>query len=167
MRKPVIVKTYVCLLVSLSVKAVHIEPVADLTTDAFNVALWCFTAWRGKPSLILLELTSLVLSENWRIFMTFSANSRLKEIFLSLAQLNLLNENLVVRVPHTSEECGKQQSSRWSTTSLFKRIVGSTKLTFEELTTILTQIESYLNSRPLAHYLLKTTMLMLLLQAIS
>ena len=31
-RKPVIIKTYVCLFVSLSVKAVHLEPVTDMTT---------------------------------------------------------------------------------------------------------------------------------------
>ena len=32
----------------------------------------------------------------------------------------------------------------------FKRIVGNTKLNFEQLTTILTQIESCLNSHPVA-----------------
>ena len=52
-RRPVIVKAYVCLFVSLSVKAVHLEPVSDLTTDAFIAALRRFTARRGKPSLIL------------------------------------------------------------------------------------------------------------------
>ena len=52
-RKPVIIKTYVCLFVSLSVKAVHLEPVSDLTTDAFIAALRRFTSRRGKPSLIL------------------------------------------------------------------------------------------------------------------
>ena len=36
--------------VSLSV---HLEPVSDLTTDAFIAALRRFTARRGKPSLIL------------------------------------------------------------------------------------------------------------------
>ena len=43
-RKPVIVKAYVCLFVSLSVKAVHLEPVSDLTTDAFIAALRRFIA---------------------------------------------------------------------------------------------------------------------------
>ena len=52
-RRPVIVKAYVCLFVSLSVKAVHLEPVSDLTTDAFIAALRGFTARHGKPSLIL------------------------------------------------------------------------------------------------------------------
>ena len=44
MRKPVNVKAYVCLYVSLSVKAVHLEPVSDLTTDAFITSLRRFIA---------------------------------------------------------------------------------------------------------------------------
>ena len=52
-RKPVIVKAYVCLFVSLSVKAVHLEPVSDLTTDAFIASLRRFTSQRSKPSLLL------------------------------------------------------------------------------------------------------------------
>ena len=52
-RKPAIVKAYVCLFVSLSVKAVHLEPVSDLTTDAFIAALRRFVARRGKPTLIM------------------------------------------------------------------------------------------------------------------
>ena len=43
-RKPVIVKAYVCLFVSLSVKAVYLEPVSDLTAEAFIAALRHFTA---------------------------------------------------------------------------------------------------------------------------
>ena len=38
-RKPKIVKAYVCIFVSLTVKAVHLELVSDLTTDAFISAL--------------------------------------------------------------------------------------------------------------------------------
>ena len=38
-RKHTIVKSYVCIFVSLSVKAVHVELVSDLTTDCFISAL--------------------------------------------------------------------------------------------------------------------------------
>ena len=51
-RKPIIIKAYVCVFVSLSVKAVHLEAVSDLTTDAFVATLRHFIACRGKPSLI-------------------------------------------------------------------------------------------------------------------
>ena len=51
-RKPVIVKAYMCVFVSLSTKAVHIELVSDLTTDAFIACLRRFIARRGKPRTI-------------------------------------------------------------------------------------------------------------------
>ena len=38
-RKPTLVKAYVCIFVSLSVKAVHIELVSDLTMEAFIATL--------------------------------------------------------------------------------------------------------------------------------
>ncbi len=51
-RKPTLVKTYVAVFVSLSVKAVHLEAVTDLTTEAFLACLRHFVARRGKPILI-------------------------------------------------------------------------------------------------------------------
>ena len=51
-RRPMIVKCYVCVFVSMSVKAVHLELVSDLTTDAFIACLRRFTARRGKPTSI-------------------------------------------------------------------------------------------------------------------
>lgn len=51
-RKPVIVKAYVCIFVSLSTKAVHIEAVSDLTSEAFLACLRRFISRRGKPTLL-------------------------------------------------------------------------------------------------------------------
>ena len=51
-RKPVIVKAYICVFISLTVKAVHLEFVSELTTEAFIAALRRFIARRGKPTLI-------------------------------------------------------------------------------------------------------------------
>ena len=51
-RKPVIVKAYVRVFVSLAVKAVHLELVSDLTSDAFIACLHRFVSCRGYPSLL-------------------------------------------------------------------------------------------------------------------
>ena len=51
-RKPTMVKAYVCVFVALSVKAVHLELVSDLTSAAFIACLRRFIARRGKPSKI-------------------------------------------------------------------------------------------------------------------
>lgn len=51
-RKPTLVKAYVCVFVSLSIKAIHLEIASDLTTDAFIAVLRRFIARRGKPSII-------------------------------------------------------------------------------------------------------------------
>ena len=51
-RKPTVIKAYICVFVSLTVKAVHLELVTDLTTDSFIASLRRFIAHRGNPSLI-------------------------------------------------------------------------------------------------------------------
>ena len=51
-RKPVVTKAYICVFVSLTVKAVHLEVVSDLTSEAFIAALRRFIARRGRPSLV-------------------------------------------------------------------------------------------------------------------
>ena len=51
-RKPTIIKAYICVFVSLSVKAVHLEAVSDLTSQAFIATLRCFIARRGYPTLL-------------------------------------------------------------------------------------------------------------------
>ena len=51
-RKPTIIKAYVCVFVSLSAKAVHLEMVSDLTTEAFIATLRRFIARHGRPSFI-------------------------------------------------------------------------------------------------------------------
>ena len=52
-RKPTVVKTYICLFVCLVVKAVHLELVSDLTTEAFIASFRRFIARRGCPKLML------------------------------------------------------------------------------------------------------------------
>ena len=51
-RKPVLVKVYLAIFVCFSTKAVHIEVVSDLTTEAFLASLKRFVSRRGLPQSI-------------------------------------------------------------------------------------------------------------------
>lgn len=60
-------KSYICLFVCFSSKAIHLELVSTLTTSDFLTALKRFIARRGKPSDISSERTSLVLSGDCKL----------------------------------------------------------------------------------------------------
>ena len=149
-RKPVIVKAYVCLFVSLSVKAVHLEPVSDLTTEAFIAALRRFTSRRGKPSLILSDHgTNFVgATRELKVIYEFLQEQQARGDISEFCSSQSIEWRFIPeRAPHFG---GLWEAAVKSMKFHFKRIVGNTKLTFEELTTILAQIESCLNSRPIA-----------------
>ena len=51
-RRPVIMKAYIAILESFSVKSVHIEPISDLSTKGFITTFCLFIARCGKPTVI-------------------------------------------------------------------------------------------------------------------
>ena len=102
-RKPTIVKSYVCVFVSLTVKAVHLELVSDLTTDAFIACLRRFICRRGIPSLTL-ELPETYTS--------FYAMTRLKLTSLIFSPSTMSIGSSSRNSPLILEVCGKLLSSR-------------------------------------------------------
>jgi hypothetical protein len=124
-------------------KAVHLEVVSDLTTEAFLAAFHRFVSRRGKPS--------LVWSDNGTNFVR--AARELKSLFDLLK--NPKNQEVISSFCSSQGICWKFIPERarglWeaavkSTKLHLKKIVGEVKLTFEEMSTML---EACLNSRPL------------------
>ncbi len=87
-RKPTVVKAYICVFVSLSVKAVHLELVTDLTSEAFIACLRRFVSRRGLPKLIW--------SDNGTNFV--GACRQIKELYTFLESCQRLSDKAARRV---------------------------------------------------------------------
>ena len=148
-RKLVIVKAYVCVFVSLSVKAVHLELVTDLTSEAFIACLRRFVSRRGYPSLLWSDHgTNFVGAKHeLREFIEFFNKQKTQRTISEFCITKNIEWKLISEsAPHFG---GIWESAVKGFKTQLKRIVGNVKLTFEEMYTVLTQIEACLNSRPL------------------
>ncbi|XP_062542529.1 uncharacterized protein LOC134210504 [Armigeres subalbatus] len=166
-------KAYLCIFICFATKAVHLELVGDLSTQGFIAALRRFIARRGIPAHIY--------SDNGKNFE--GAKRELGELF---ARFRSQNEQSIIasactdqgitwhltppKAPHFGGlwEAAVKTAKR----HLFRQL-GNTRLSFEACYTILHQIESAMNSRPLlpmsddpndlaaltpAHFLIGTSM---------
>ncbi|XP_058838571.1 uncharacterized protein LOC131694141 [Topomyia yanbarensis] len=166
-------KAYICIFVCFCTKAVHIELVSDLSTQAFLSALRRFIARRGHPSAIY--------SDNGKNFE--GAANELEEVYRMLqdeTQINqITSDTTCERITwHFSPPKAPHFGGLWEAAvkvakrQLYRQL-GNSKLSFEDLTTVLMQIEASMNSRPIvplsedpndlaaitpAHFLIGSTM---------
>ena len=148
-RKPTVVKAYVAVFVSLSIKSVHLELVSDLTTDAFIACLRRFIARRGRPSLIWSDHGSNFLGAARQIkepFQFLRSHESQDVISDFCSTENIVWKFIPEKAPHFG---GLWEAAVKSFKRHLSRVVGEVKLTFEELSTVLAHIEACLNSRPL------------------
>ena len=142
-------KAYICVFVSLSVKAVHLELVSDLTTDAFIACLRRFISRRGKPQTIWSDhgTNFIGASRELRELVEFLNRQRAEKVICEFCSTHGINWDFIPeRAPHFG---GIWEAAVKSLKLHLRRVVGDVKLSFEELATVLAQIEACLNSRPL------------------
>ena len=138
-----------CIYVSLSAKAVHLELVSDLTSEALIACLRRFVARRGKPSLIWSDHGTSFVGANRELkeFVEFLEHQKTQGVISEFCSTHNIQWRLIPEcAPHFR---GIWESAVKSMKAHLKRVVADAKLTFEEFMTVLTQIEACLNSRPL------------------
>ncbi|UYV74126.1 hypothetical protein LAZ67_11002194 [Cordylochernes scorpioides] len=134
-------KAYIALFICMFSKAIHIELVTNLTTEVFLAALQRFIACRGRPAEINTDIATNFVGAYKDLRKLFNSNIH---GFVSSEEIKW---NFIP--PYSPHFGGLWEAGIKSVKYHLRRIVGETKLTFEELTTVLTQIEACLNSRPL------------------
>uniref|UniRef100_A0A0A9Z001 Integrase catalytic domain-containing protein n=1 Tax=Lygus hesperus TaxID=30085 RepID=A0A0A9Z001_LYGHE len=140
-RKAALGKAYLCLYVCMATKAIHLEVVSRLTTDAFLACFQRFTARRGLPSDVYTDCGSNFLG----------ASSYLKELFQWLVSGETTQElqdyamkttfNWHFNPPQTPHMGGIWEAGVKSVKTHLRLTVGDTALTFEELATVFSKLK--------------------------
>lgn len=143
LRKPRHYKMYIAVFVCFTVRAVHLEFVSDLSTDAFTAALGRFVARRGLPNDIYSDCgTNFV-----------GANNKLRALVNDPAYRDKLTASAHCtwhfNPPGAPHFGGLWEAAVRSAKSLLLRIMGEHAFTIEEFSTVLCRVEAILNSRPL------------------
>ncbi|XP_066592932.1 uncharacterized protein [Prorops nasuta] len=143
------VKTYASMFICMVTRAVHIEIVTEMTTQAFLAALKRFVSRRGVPSDIY--------SDNGPNFI--GAKNELQELYLLHHEESFKTEtnnyalskgiNWHFSVPLTPHFGGIWEAAVKTYKHHLKRVVGSHLYTYEEFITLAIEIEAIMNSRPI------------------
>ncbi len=148
-RKPTYVKTYACLFVCMATNTIHIELCASLSTDDFLAALKRFIACRGCPSNVFSDNGTNFVGAREEIreiqSMTLSKDTT-NSISHLASQNNIKWHHIPPRAPHLG---GLWEARVKAMKSLLRKILTPQPLRFDEMTTVLAEVEAILNLRPM------------------
>lgn len=140
-------KGYLVIFVCFATSALHLEAATDYSTDGFLAAYRRFIGRRGSCSSITSDCGTNFIGADKELQRMFGSASReLKELAKIIANDGTQWKFNPPATPHFG---GKWEAAVKSTKFHLRRVIGDTVLTYEELATLLSQIEAVLNSRPL------------------
>ena len=137
-------KAYICVFTCASTRAVHLELAPDLSVESFLSLFRRFAARRGLPATLILG--------NAKMFKTSSKEiikiARSPDVICYLKNCRISWRFIVERAPwwggfwerliHRIKRC-------------LKKCIGRANLTWEELSTLIVEVECIINSRPITY----------------
>ncbi|XP_055714212.1 uncharacterized protein LOC129808458 [Phlebotomus papatasi] len=146
-RKSTTTKAYICLFICMATKAIHLELVSDLSTEAFLAALRRFTARRGHCQHMFCDNATNFLGA---VESPDGVGKRRKLHQEKVTKFMSESGTEFHFIPAYSPTFGGLWERGIGGVKFhLKRALSNTVMTFEEMYTVLTQIEACLNSRPL------------------
>ncbi|XP_058817141.1 uncharacterized protein LOC131680443 [Topomyia yanbarensis] len=142
-------RAYIALFVCMVTKAVHLELVSDLSTEGFIAALKRFVVRRGRPISVYCDNAtnfSGAERELQALLKQFLNQQQREKIISFCADVTVGFHFIPARAPTFG---GLWEAAVKALKHHLRRVVGTESLTSEAMQTVLCQIESCLNSRPL------------------
>ncbi|XP_070384802.1 uncharacterized protein [Dermacentor albipictus] len=140
-------KSYIVIFTCAVTRAIHLELVTDMSTSSFLMAFRRFISRRG--------VCRVIFSDNARTFQR--ASKDLKRLWTTIRGEEIHNffTSHQIRWKFIAEKAawwgGFWERMVRSVKTSLKKVLGNSYCNFEELTTILTEIEAVINSRPLTY----------------
>ncbi|XP_011261040.2 uncharacterized protein LOC105254185 [Camponotus floridanus] len=140
-------KGFISVFVCLSTKAVHLEAVTDYTAEAFLAAFRRFVSRRGLCTEVFSDCGTNFVGADRELREMFRASSsdgrRIAHVTASDGVRWRFNPPAA---PHFG---GLWEAAVKSTKHHLRKVIGDATLTYEEMATLLSEVEACLNSRPL------------------
>ena len=137
-------KIWIALLTCCVTCAIHLELVPDMTTETFIRCIRRFTCRRGTPTRIVSD-NSKTFKAASKELARIQADPIIKDYF---EQLRVCWSFNVAKAPWWG---GFYERLVGSVKRCLKKVVGNTRLTFDELLTVIKEVEATPNSRPLTY----------------
>ncbi|XP_062534977.1 uncharacterized protein LOC134204168 [Armigeres subalbatus] len=148
-RRQARVKAYIAVFICMATKAIHLEVASDLTTEAFLAVLQRFVGRRGTPEQLHSDNATNFrgaqseLAELYELFKNQQTNDKINQF----CEAKEIQWSFIP--PRSPNFGGIWEAGVKAAKSLLKKVLCETSLTYEELTTVVVQIEAVLNSRPI------------------
>ena len=137
-------KVYVCLFTCASTRAVHLELTRGLNVQDFLLAFRRFASRRGLPATIQ--------SDNAKTFQSSSKEirkiARSPEVWRYLTDNRITWNFIVEKAPWWG---GYWERLVRSIKSPIKKVIGRSTVSYDEMCTLLTEVEAVINARPLTY----------------
>ncbi|KAL4135888.1 hypothetical protein QTP88_007470 [Uroleucon formosanum] len=140
------VKAYISVFVCLVTRAIHLELVSSLTSDAFLATLTRFMSRRGQCKHLFSDNSTNFVGANRKLIVQMREISKTHATSVFLTEKSIQSHFIPPAAPHfgglweAAVKSAKQHLTKLSINATF---------TYEEATTLLCGIEGVLNSRPM------------------
>ena len=141
-------KMYICLFTCANIRAVHLELVEVLSAEAFIRAFKRFINRRGVPELMISDNAKNFKAVSVEIIRTKNKILEVEKTQHFFASHGIKWQFFAERAPWWGGFCGRLIGTM---KRCLKKVLGKASLKIFEVTTILTEVEATLNSRPLTY----------------